>query len=232
VGEIKDDRSGDRQRYLPAEIELERRMQAPEIAVYVNRRSILVDTFKFTALEFLCFLPMINLIVKGDPIFHAEKVFIVILILMTVLIILEVRYRLRFFFMRDPLLIVNCEGITIGRHHSFRSGFIPWWEIESLYVYTAYRRTDFRIRLRDHNQLVQRLTASGNLTVQGHIAVFSGRIFRRRSDWLGEPSLSVPQMYMNISADEMLQRIDTDFWVKLRIYQINVYPSNSAVQQR
>lgn len=206
-------------------------MQGQEIAVYVNRSNVRSDTFKFIAFECFCLLPSINLIVKGDPIFHAEKLAIVIFILIVIFTILGVRDRLRFFFMRDPLLIVNCEGITIGRHHSFRNGFIPWWEIESLYVYTAYRRTDFRIRLHDHNQLVQRLTASGNLTVQGHIAVLSGRIFRRRSNWLGEPSLSVPQLYMNISADEMLQRIDTDFWVKLRIYQINVYPSNSAVQQ-
>ena len=118
-----------------------------EIIVHVNRkqtiwRAILLDLLFLFVLFLFCFslISIVLMIAQADPgpgdvmlLLAALAIpFLLILALVVLLGLASWNMTSQFLFIREPYLVINHDGITVGKQALLRKFFIPWAEIASL----------------------------------------------------------------------------------------------------
>jgi hypothetical protein len=109
-------------------------------------------------------------------------------------------------FSGKPLLTFNREGITVGSIPFYSGFFLPWSEIEAIYVYTfMYKYLCFRAR--NQSQYMKRFN------------IFE-RFFRYSNIITGVPPLVMPQIYLERPIQEILYLMFERYQAELNYYGI------------
>ena len=111
-------------------------------------------------------------------------------------------------FARDPMLVINHQGVTVARTPTLDGYFIPWAEIESIYLY---------------NFMYKFLCIHPKNTDQ-YLARFNGleRFIRRSNARLGVPPLAVAQIFLERPVAGILQQVKHNYASELSHYRIQI----------
>jgi hypothetical protein len=110
-----------------------------------------------------------------------------------------------------PLLIINYQGITVGKMVMFSGFFIPWHEIDAIHTSTFIYYKYFCIRPKDTRQFLKRF----------HILE---RFNRLSNTILGLSPLVVPQVFLGRPVEETLQQLQFFYAYELNMHRIRLYP--------
>jgi hypothetical protein len=194
-----------------------------EIVIYSNRRQILIRTIMGV---FIAFISSLMVIHGVNSLFQDDYIMswissLVFLIPGLILCVYVIGSMVRFFFIRTPLLIINCEGITVGKMPTRSGCFIPWCEIEAIYsdayvsgyVYGHLNLNGYKylcVRPKDTEQFLQRFNAFE-------------RFNRRHNAIVSKPAVAVPQVFMERPVDETLQCLVTYYSYELYTCHIQLH---------
>jgi hypothetical protein len=178
-------------------------MPDQEIVIYFNRTQAIVRTIISgiaLVLGIIIFLGAIAFIYILGATFHIDVIVPMIIYLAFMLLAIAfsgwTTWRMAQLSLKPtPLLIINRQGITVGKISipMFSGFFIPWYEIEAVHAYTFLNKY-LCIRPKDTRQFLKRFNALER--------------FNRRSNAIfGIPPLVVPQIFMERSVEETLQQL-------------------------
>jgi|GraSoi_2013_60cm_1033757.scaffolds.fasta_scaffold24300_3 hypothetical protein len=193
-------------------------MPGQEIVIYFNRTQAIVRTIISgigLVLGIIILLGAIAFIYILGATFHTDYIVPVIIYLAFILPAIAFNgwttWRMAQFFLKPtPLLIINRQGITVGKIPMFSGFFIPWYEIEAIHAYTFMNKY-LCIRPKDTRQFLKRFNALER--------------FNRRSNAIfGIPPLVVPQIFMERSVEETLQQLQFFYAHELNTHHIRLYP--------
>jgi hypothetical protein len=111
---------------------------------------------------------------------------------------------------RNPLLLINREGITVGRMLMFSGFFIPWSEIEAISTYTFMYKY-LCIIPRNPREFMKRFNAVE-------------RFIRWSNALFGIPRLIVPQVFLERPVAEILPQIYYQYVHELSYYRVQLRP--------
>jgi hypothetical protein len=188
-------------------------------AFYPDRRQVLWRTILFVvcfAVSLLCFplLFVLNFLSHGSFVEAGDTVPLALMLAMTAFI---GQFTWNFFSSQLPrahlpLLVLNREGITVGRMFTLSGSFISWAEIESIYLYTY---TDAFIQYR--------YLCIRPRNIQQYLSRFPRleRFYRSFSRRRGTP-IAVPEDLLEKSIEEILHQLHSTYASELSYYQIQL----------
>lgn len=204
--------------YVPAHVITRSRMQAQEIAIYANRRQAIVRTI-VVLIALLVLVLMIPFILiygstNGGP---PPPDFLPVLVVCSMAMLLVITpfswmtWRMAsLIFSHEPLLIINSEGIKVGRIPTQSGFFIPWTEIEAISLYT-----------RTYEYLC--IHPGSRKEALRHFPWWE-RLIKRINMVLGIPPLIVPQFFLARPVEEILSTLYYRYANELTYYHVQLRP--------
>jgi hypothetical protein len=199
--------------YSPSTLEVPKQssMQDQAIFVYPDRRQIVLAMVCFIVAVFVGLLATIHWLDINS--YNTPSVILasIVLIVFSIFTVFIIANTVQLIFTRIPLLIINHEGISVDRRGLFQRRFTPWNQIEAIYIYTSYIQTYFCIRPKDTKRFLRR----------SHMLE---RWIRSDNEKYGVAVESITQAALEMSVDEILQRLATYYTYELNTYHIRLYP--------
>lgn len=200
-------------RYSPgaSEVPKQSSMQDQAIFVYPDRRQIILEMVGLIVAVFICLLATAHWLNGNSYSIPSIILASIVLIPLSIFIIFIVVSTVWLLYSRNPLLIIDHEGITVGRRGPFQRRFTPWNQIEAIYVHTSHIHTYFCIRPKDTKRFLRR----------SHMLE---RWIRSDNEKYGVAVESLTQAALEMSVDEILQRLATYYSYELETYHIQLHP--------
>src|SRR5258708_6033034 len=214
---------GQSQAYLPTQEITQPPVLAQEIAIYPNRKQAIWRTtvcavaLFFAVLLLIFFAFFFHFLAESSPA-GSDFDSLIIFVCFLALILAEIafagwatwRIASTLLFSHKPLLLINREGITVGRMPSLSGFSIPWAEIESIHTSTFMYKY-LCIRPRDQKDFLKRFS----LLERG---------IRLSNALIGVPPLIVPQVCLERPVEEILRTLYHMYASELSYYRVQLRP--------
>jgi hypothetical protein len=193
-------------------------MQGQEIVIYPNRTQAIVRTILCgvgLAFGIMILAGAIALLFILGTTFQINYIVPLIVYLALMLPILAfggwATWSMAQLFLKPtPLLIINRQGITVGKTPMLSGFFIPWHEIEAIHASTFIYKY-LCIRPKDTKQFLKRFN-------------ILERFNRRSNAIIGVPPLVVPQVFLERPVEETLQQLPIFYAHELNTHRIRLCP--------
>lgn len=193
-------------------------MQGQEFVIYPNRTQAIVRTILCgvgLAFEILILAGAIALFFILGTTYHTNYIVPSLVYLAFMLPLLAFSSwaawsMAQLFLKPTPLLLINRQGITIGKTPMLSGFFIPWHEIEAIHAATFLSKY-LCIRPKDTKQFLKRFT-------------LLERFNRRSNAIIGVPPLVVPQVFLERPVEETLQQLQIVYAYELHTHRIRLHP--------
>lgn len=183
--------------YVPDYAITRSRMQAQEIAIDANHRQAIVRTAFLIVVLLVLDLMIPFLAVYGDPSAPGSIPALIVgsvVMLPVVAPFVWMTWRMAsLIFSHEPLLIINHDGIKVGRIPAQSGFFVPWAEIEAISLYT-----------RTYEYLC--IHPGSQKEALRHFPWWE-RLIKRINMVLGIPPLIVPQFFLARPIEEIIYAI-------------------------
>lgn len=180
-----------------------------DIAIYPNRRQTIWRTVICGACLVFLVLVLILSFTTGSS-FQASDTGSLIIILAGIALVGWLTWRMvsQLLLSRNPILVINREGITIAKMPALSGAFISWGEIETIYVHRYLFYKYLCIRPKNTDQ---------------YLARFNGlKQFNMRINSMTGAPINIPQIYLDQPVEEILQRLYHMYASELSYYHVQL----------
>lgn len=192
-------------------------MQGQEIVIYPNRTQAIVRTIlcglilAFGIMILLIAIAFFSILGTNDQVDYIVPIIAYLALMLPVLAFAGwTTWSMAQLLKPTPLLIINHQGITVGKMPMLSGFFIPWHEIEAIHTSTFIYKY-LCIRPKDTRQFLKRFN-------------ILERFNRLSNTIIGVPPLIVPQVFLARPINETLQQLQFFYAHELDTHRIRLRP--------